>query len=650
MYIVTVIPLAKGLLKENFSYFSSVEISLGSIVSVPIRSKNVDALVVNIKDARDLKSDLKRADYQLKKIEKIKGELPFMKDFFRACARMRNYTVGSTGTIIRNLIPSLFLENIFSLEKPDTYIEKISDENIKNEKLIFQAVREDRVSFYRTLIREAFAQKKSIFICVPTRYDTEQWKSALTKGIEQYVFTFHSDISKKTLTKSYNECITEKHPILIIGTGMFLSIPRQDIATIIIESESSDSYKQFAKPYLDIRSFAEVLSSINKAKFILADTLLRPETLYRHDTGELGEVSSPLFRLPNTRQQKVIDMKEEVNEKGIKKFTVLSTETKNVLEKAIDSGESIFLFSVRKGLAGVTVCNDCGHTLLCPDCATPVVLYGSKKKNEDKTPVSRVFMCNKCGRKEDTLISCPQCTSWNLTPLGVGTDRVCDELTSLLPKASIFQIDKEATPTEKEAKEMIAKFYKTKGAILVGTEMAFSYITDSVDHGVIVSLDGLLSIPSFNMTQKILHIVEKLHYITKDNLIIQTRIPENKILRHILSGNILPLYREDLEERKHFNYPPFARLIKITFAGTAQETEKARAFLEKILKNYEPQIFSAFVGKIRGQYITNTVIKIKPSNWKLPNKESDAVDMQLYENLKQLPPSFTINVDPEDLL
>lgn len=109
MYIVTVIPLAKGLLKENFSYFSSVEISLGSIVSVPIRSKNVDALVVNIKDARDLKSDLKRADYQLKKIEKIKGELPFMKDFFRACARMRNYTVGSTGTIIRNLIPSLFL-------------------------------------------------------------------------------------------------------------------------------------------------------------------------------------------------------------------------------------------------------------------------------------------------------------------------------------------------------------------------------------------------------------------------------------------------------------------------------------------------------------------------------------------------------------
>jgi primosomal protein N' len=182
-------------------------------------------------------------------------------------------------------------------EKPDTYIEKISDENIKNEKLIFQAVREDRVSFYRTLIREAFAQKKSIFICVPTRYDTEQWKSALTKGIEQYVFTFHSDISKKTLTKSYNECITEKHPILIIGTGMFLSIPRQDIATIIIESESSDSYKQFAKPYLDIRSFAEVLSSINKAKFILADTLLRPETLYRHDTGELGEVSSFLPHL-----------------------------------------------------------------------------------------------------------------------------------------------------------------------------------------------------------------------------------------------------------------------------------------------------------------------------------------------------------------
>ena len=651
MYIVTVIPFRKGLNKDNLSYFSVNDIPLGAIVSVSIRNSNVDAIVVHTEEARDIKSDLKRADFQMKKITKVKGELPFMKDFFSACDRMKYYNIGNTGAIIQNLMPNLFLENIFALEKPEEIPRVEVNENIKNEKLIFQANKEDRISWYRTMIREAFAQKQSIYICVPTKYEAIQWTNALTKGIEQYVFTFYGDVGKKTLFNNYNKCMKEKHPILIIGTGMYLSIPRPDIHTIIVESESSDSYKQLSKPYIDIRNFAEVLSSIKKVKFILSDTLLRPDTLYRHDTDELGEVSSPMFRLSQVKEQTIIDMKEDLDSKGLKQFNVFANETKNMITNALASNQSVFLFSIRKGLAGVTVCHDCGHTLLCPSCMIPIVLYSSKKKNKDDDEnSSRIYMCNKCGRRESTEVRCPSCESWNLTPLGVGTDRVKEEVQKLFPKALIIQIDKETTTTEKEAKEAINLFYKNPGSILIGTEMAFSYINDKIPYSSIVSLDGLLSIPSFNMTQKILHTIEKLHYLTTNNLIIQTRLPDNPILKHILSGNILPLYRDDLEERKMFNYPPFSRLIKITFIGTAADTEKARALLDHLLKEYDTQVFSAFVSKIKGQYITNTVIKIKPSIWSIPNKENQTVDPILYNTLKQLPPSFSINVDPEDLL
>ena len=124
----------------------------------------------------------------------------------------------------------------------------------------------------------------------------------------------------------------------------------------------------------------------------------------------------------------------------------------------------------------------------------------------------------------------------------------------------------------------------------------------------------------------------------------------NSGLQYILSGNVLPLCREDLSERKDFGYPPFKRLIKITFEGTPQDTDRARIFIEKTLGNYEPQIFSAFVSKIRGQYITNTVIKINPSIWPLPTSENKIVNEDLYQNLIKLPPSFSVNVDPEDLL
>jgi primosomal protein N' (replication factor Y) len=652
MYIATVVPIKKGIQKEYLSYFSATDIPLGSIVTIPVRSKTIDAIVLSIEDAREMKSDLKNAEYQLKKIIEVKGNSPFTTEFFTACSRMKDYTASSTGSIIQAMLPALYLDNIKDLKEADRIEKEDSTLNVKHEKVIFQALTTDRIAFYRTLIREAFAKKQSIFICVPTRYDIEEWKGALVKGIEQYVFAFHGDMTKKTLIANYNSVIDMDHPVLIIGTGMFLSIPRPDIETIILEHESSDSYKQIGKPYLDVRSFVEVLSSIQKSKLIIADTLLRPDTLYRHEEGVLGEVHSPHFRLPIAERQMIVDMKEEVDEKGAKKFAVLSDKTKRMIEHALAHEESVFLFSIRKGLAGVTVCHDCGHTLLCPNCSAPVVLYGAKQRNATKvtTEATRIFMCNKCGRKESTETRCPECTSWNLTPLGIGTDRVYEEVKSLFKNAEIIQIDKEATSTDKEARLAIQAFSKKPGSILIGTEMAFSYLHESVTHSAIISLDGLLSIPSFNITQKILHIIEKLHSITTRNLIIQTRLPENPILVHVLSGNVLPLYREDLNERKSFGYPPFKRLIKITFTGTASETEKARSYLDHTLSMYDPQIFSAFIGRVRGQYVTNTVIKVDPKEWQLPTSDKTPTSSHLAEVLYTLPPSFSINVDPEDLL
>jgi primosomal protein N' (replication factor Y) len=653
MYIVTVIPIQKGFQRENLTYFSSNEIPLGSIVSIPLRSKTADAIVINIENARDLKFDIKNADFQLKKIISVKGHSPFSPAFFKACERIKEYNISNTGTVIKALLPAVFLNNLKDLKKVknEENVEMIAEaENVKQEKLIFQALTPDRMSWYRTMIREAFAKKQSIFICVPTRFDIEQLKNELTKGISQYVFSFHGDLSNKILINTYNACIEEIHSVLIIGTGMFLSIPRQDIKTIIIEHENSDAYKQFNRPFIDIRTFAEVISSVNKVKLIFGDTLLRPDTLHRHDIGELGEVASPLFRLPQAERQLVVDMREQIDDKGIKKFTVLSDTTKKMITYAIEHNESVFLFTVRKGLAGVTVCHDCGNTLLCPTCSTPVVLYGSKQRNATKIVSSRIFMCNKCGYKDTTEVRCTVCSSWNLTPLGIGTDRVYEEVKDLFPNAKIIQIDKESVSTDKEANNAIIEFYKNAGSILIGTEMVFSYINTEVIHSAIISLDGLLSIPSFNITQKILHIIEKLHEITKRNLIIQTRNPDNAILEHILNGNVLPLYRDDLKERKQFGYPPFKRLIKISFAGSASDTEKARSFIDKYLGGYEPQIFSAFVGKVKGQYITNTVIKIDPSLWPLPIEDKLITNEHLSQNLRRLPLVFSINVDPEDLL
>jgi primosomal protein N' (replication factor Y) len=653
MYIITVIPIKKGFQKDSLSYFSLAPVPIGSIVTVPIRKKVTPAIVIDREDARERKSDLKTADFELRKVLDTVGFSPFTKEFFATCERMARYTVGSTGSVIKNMLPGVYLDNISTLKRPIEKEEGKQKENLKHEKLIFQSREEDRVGFYRTLIREAFAKRESIMIIVPTRYDIDTYRAQLSRGIEDYVFSFHTEMPKKNLIDDYNKVVTKDHPILIICTGVFLSIPRHDIGTIIIEHESSDSYKQQARPYIDIRTFAEAFSATKKIRLIYSDTLLRPETLYRHERGELGEVHSPSFRLSEVERKIVVDMKADKEAKSMKTkdktFSVLSETTKSMLRYALERGESVLLYSLRKGLAPVTVCNDCGHTLLCPDCETPVVIYSAKRKVNDTKDPPRIFMCNKCGRKDTTEVRCPVCASWNLKPLGVGTDRVHNEVQELFPKAKIWQIDRESTPTDKDARAQVLEFAK-EGGILISTEMIFSHLRTPVNHSAIISLDGLLSIPSFNITQKVLHIIEKMHSMTKHNLIIQTRIPENQVLSQILSGNVLPLYREDLKERELYGYPPFKRLIKISFTGDKEDTEQARLYINEELAQYDPQIFSAFVSKIRNQYVTNTIIKADPKLWQRPDSDKNIQDESLREKLAILPPSFSINVDPEDLL
>ncbi len=639
MYIITVVPISKSNQKDYLSYFSGNNIPLGHIVSVPVRSKNIDALVVKTEEAILAKADLKKAPYQLKKVGEVKGQSLFSENFLLSCQRMKEYSLGGLGTVIKSLSSSVLLNNNLELVKAERKQE--DKQNIKCEKLIYQSPVEDRLIYYKTLIRESFAKKESILFCLPSKKDIDIFCKELSKGIEAYSFSLHSGFSKKKLIENYNKIMKEEHSVLIVCTGIFLSVPRNDIKTIVVEKESSEAYKQLSRPYLDIRSFAEIYAHINKVKLIFGDTLLRPETIGRYENGELGEIMSPVYRFSKLSKNLILDKKEE---KLSKEFNIIEKKSVEEIKKSLSKNESVFILTTRKGLAPLTICNDCGQTLLCKDCSAPVVLYDSKKEG-------RIFMCNKCGLKEKTEKICPNCSSWNLVPLGIGIDKAKIELEKLFPKNKIYQLDRENIKTVKEIEKIISSFQKNKGSILLGTTLALPYLEElDIETSIITSLDGILSLPSFNITSKIIQIITKLHNISKNTLIIQTRIEENKTLENIVLGNILPIYRNELKERRTFNYPPYKKLIKIRFEGNTKETNEARKRIENELGTYHPQIYSAFISKIKGKLITNTVIKVDPSDWPLVEDSKNKINRDLEKALLSLPPSFLINVDPEDLL
>ena len=307
MKIVTVIPFKDIPNREDLTYFSSKDVKNGDIVSVPIRGKATLGIVIETKDADNVKSDVKNMPFNLKKVEDVKEKSIFNDKFIDSIHKTSEYFVVSKSKVSEILIPAIVKNNYDKIspfyKEPVRELEK--ETNVKLEKLLLQSNFLDRISIYKTLIRGSFAEKKSVYIVLPGENDIENFYKELSKGIENFTVTIHSGISPKKTLDKIKEILTNEHPLLIIGTAPFLSIPRNDLGVIILEQESSSFYKTVKKPYLDLRTFIEIFSTKIKAKLILGDTLLRFETIGRKETEGLNELYPMSFRT-NFREEIII--------------------------------------------------------------------------------------------------------------------------------------------------------------------------------------------------------------------------------------------------------------------------------------------------------------------------------------------------------
>ncbi len=654
MKIISVIPLKKTVFKGDLTYFSNLEIKVGDIVSVPIRIKETLALVTSVEELKEAKSDIKGMNFNLRKVTKNKGPSVFSPEFLDSVFDTGKYFAQNKNSSTLSLIPSIFIEKYDRLAKITNALnkEKVILENklnIRAEKLLLQYPLEDRISIYKTLVRESFARNKSVFLVLPTEFDIEKFGDQLKKGIEQFTFTLHSGLNPKKNISTCEKILESSHPILIIGTPPFLSVPKRDIGVIILEHESSNAYNMFQRPYFDLRIFAEIYASKINAKFILADELLRFETISRKDSDNLNSLHPLSFRIDSEQIIKFGEKKSKEQNNGEKgaecKFQILSDQSIEEIKLALGNKKNVFIFSLRKGLATMTICKNCGDTLSCEKCGAPLVLYTSHQGKK------RMFVCNRCQVDLDGDIVCRSCQSWNLLPLGIGTDTVYEEAERLFPEIKIFKLDKESARTSQGAKKIIKEFEGNAGAILIGTEMSFFYLKNKVPLSIIASFDSLWNIPNFRMNEKIIQLILSLLQNTSGSLIIQTKNENNSALLAIKSGNLLSFIREELEDRKKMSYPPFKRFIKITYLGDKEQTVKSRKMLEEIFKEYSPEIFSGFVERLKGKYLTNTLIKMDTKKWSLPALSlNGSIDEDLLAKLTSLPLSFEIFVDPEDLL
>lgn len=640
MYLVHVMPIARGVFTDSLSYFSKDELPAGTIVSVPIRSRSVVAFVLGSERASDAKAAIKASPFPLKRLERVRGAQVTTPAYMRAIHRTAHYHAALPGLILEVLIPKQILLAPPSLAGTIATIEQTeekkdertapSPERHPADTWMLQASDADRAGTFRSVIRESFNKGKSVYVMVPTTEDAVRMQTLLARGIEDRTFLFTGVLAPKKLGSLWRNALASSHPILAIGTPQFLALPRANWGTIIIERESARSYKTLARPFVDARIHAEYVARELGARLVLADTLVRPETFFYYEQGLCGALTPPSSTIVLPPQALSVDM--HAYKAGNGTFRVVSTELENALHTELERGGKAFIFVARKGLAPTTVCNDCGSIVRCASCSAPVVLH---RRGGDET---RTFVCHACGQTRPPEDACSVCGSWRFTLLGVSTTRVAQELRERFPNTEILALDSESTGTPAAIKRIATQFAATKKSILVGTEMALPHLPESVGITAIASLDALLSILDFRMTERIIRIAVHLRERAEHAFIFQTRMPDHPTLAYVLAHNMRPFYREELTAREQFGYPPFGTFIKISVHGKGAAPVEARNDLAQTLESYSPQSYETSVGDTVRAHL---LIKLPTGAW--PEKK-------LEEKLRSLPPIFIVKVDPDDLL
>ncbi len=666
MNLITVIPITRQKVAGTLSYFTAADVPLGAIVSVPLRSKSIHAIVAYSRPAADMKSELRAAPYEIRKLGKVKATVFFPAPFMETCRLLAEHYATNPGAIIGALTPDFLMENAHKIRPPLVPAHVATDETYA-----VQGDDEDRIGSWRSLIRQEFARKKSVVLYAPTVEDVRMLFAALNKGIEEYIFTLHGKLSAKEAAATWKNIGKSIHPVVVIATGSFSLLPRSDIETVIIERENGRGWISPKAPYADLRRALESYARANKQTVYLADCMLRLETLERLNKDEVSQGSPFKWRSVSTAEDMLVDMRRKKNEKGAgdmeqeaddesgedaaeksekRKFRAISPELENLIRRNRDESAHLFIFTVRRGLSTMTVCDDCDTVVVCANCSAPVVLHASKSQprqandGRDSTAgglAAHFFMCHKCGARRSAEEVCVSCGSWRLSSLGIGIERVEEEIRSLFPDIDLWKIDADSVKTDAAIADILEKWRARPGSVLLGTETAMLHIKEKVDHVAVVSMDSLFALPDFRITEKIMYALIRLRSLAARSILVETRRPEEKVFEYGLKGNLSDFYRSALEERRQFGYPPFRTLIKMTIEGKKDPIAILMADIRTKIEPYDIDIFPAFTATVRGNSIIHGLIKVEPSAW---------TDKELAATLRSLPPNVSVKVDPESLL
>ena len=199
----------------------------------------------------------------------------------------------------------------------------------------------------------------------------------------------------------------------------------------------------------------------------------------------------------------------------------------------------------------------------------------------------RKLVCHYCGYTTPLLTFCPECHSTDLAVSGFGTEKVEEEIVKLFPNATVARLDTDVASADKaKVQQILEEFKSGKINILLGTQMVAKGLNfPLVDLVGVVLADSSLNLPDFRASERTFSLLEQVagragRYAPDGKVIIQTYQVNNPAIVKASEHNLEDFYEKELQVRRELEFPPYSRLINLTFRSKAEDVARdtAQAF------------------------------------------------------------------------
>ena len=540
-----------------------------------------------------------------------------------------------------------------SLKKLNEFQEKalieIKDAFLQKDVTLFHGITSSgKTEVYTKLIQEVLDKGQQVLFLLPEIALTTQIITRLQAYFGKQISVFHSKYSMNERVEVWNNVLENKSKAqIILGARSSLFLPFSNLGLIVVDEEHETSYKQFEpNPRYNARDAAIVLAKMHLAKILLGSATPSLESYFNAQQNKYGFVELNR-RFGNVQLPKIelIDIKEKHRKKEMKGH--FSDRLLVLIQKALDEKEQIILFQNRRGFSPIVECKTCGVSPQCPNCDVSLTYH--KYKNE--------LRCHYCNYQRAMPNNCSACGSNTLDTKGFGTEQIELELKELFPDYSIGRMDLDTTRGKFGYQKIIGAFEAREIDILVGTQMLSKGLDfDNVSLVGILNADTMLNFPDFRAHERAYQLMVQVsgragRSKKQGNVAIQTYNPYHQILQQVSTTDYQAMFKEQLQERWQFKYPPYYRLIKITLKHRDYtKVDSGINWLFKALYNsFGEHVLgptAPVVARIRNQYIKNVVIKIPPKQSLANTKNQIQKIKNTFEAVKEFRPiRFIIDVD-----